>query len=360
MKVANSEEELIEYIKDATEISPEHPVVLSRFIEDAKEVEVDAVSDGRDVLIGGVIEHVELAGTHSGDATMIIPPQTLSPSELERVEAYSRRIAQVIGIRGPFNIQFLVKDGVVYVIELNLRASRSMPFTSKCTGIPLIYLAGKVMLGRSLAELLREGRPNRPQHVGVKTPTFSFLRLKGADPILGVEMNSTGEVACLDFDMAGALLKAFVASGFKIPPPKKYLLLTVRRRDKLPALEVAKDAQAIGYPIMATEGTAEALEEGGVEVVRLGKISEGLKTIPKIISAGDVGLVINTPTPTKRATIDDSYTIRRVAVEFSVPVITRMETAKALVKALRERGGGVFHVKSLNELHENSPWLHKI
>jgi carbamoyl-phosphate synthase large subunit len=290
---------------------------------------------------------------------MIIPPQTLSAEEIDKIEDYTRRISQIIGIKGPFNVQFLVKNGTVYIIELNLRASRSMPYTSKCAGVPLIYAGAKVMLGKNIEDLNIE-RNQKLMHVGIKTPTFSFLRLKGADPILGVEMTSTGEVACLDYDVAGALLKAFVAAGLSIPPSKKFILLTVRKKDRPIALEIAKRIKEIGYPIIATSGTAETLKKNNIEVIELGKISEGVASIPKMISTGDIGLVINVPSPTKRGSIDDSFIIRRAAVEFSIPVLTRIETADALIKAIGERGTAVFHVKSLNDFHENSPWLRNI
>jgi len=359
MRVANTEDELNEYIKMATEISPEHPVVVSKFLDDAKEVEIDAVSDGEDVLTGEVLEHVELAGTHSGDATMLIPPYTLTPHEVEKIEDYVLKVAREVGIRGPFNIQFLVKDGAVYVIELNLRASRSMPYTSKCTGIPLIHLGAKVMAGKTLKEL-RFKRSKGIRHVGVKTPTFSFIRLKGADPLLGVEMTSTGEVACLDTTSAQAMLKAFIAAGLNIPASKKFALITVRDKDREIAVDIARDLEATGYPILATEGTSEVLKKGEIEVMGLGKISDGIESIPKMISAGDIGFVINTPSPTKGKTLDDSYAIRRAAVEFSVPVITRIETAHAFVKALRANAESGFQVKSLNEYHEGSPWIRYI
>ena len=362
MRVANNEKELLEYIKNATLISPEHPVVISKFIEDAKEVEVDAVSDGEETLIGAIIEHVELAGTHSGDATMIIPVQTLTNEEIEKIKDYTKRVAEEIGIIGPFNIQFLVKNGEVYIIELNLRASRSMPYTSKCTGIPLIYIGGKVMMGKKIKELnisLDNNYKNR-KIVGVKTPTFSFLRIKGADPFLGVEMTSTGEVACLDENVEGALLKAFLASGLSVPKPKKFILISVREKDRREALEIARYAKELGYPLIATDGTAKILQENGIEVLSLGKISEGIRSIPKMISAGDVGLVINTPTPIKEKTIDDNYIIRRTAVEFSVPVLTRIETAKAFMKALAEKGYSKLNIKSLNEYHKDSLWLRYI
>ncbi|MFQ5762446.1 MAG: carbamoyl-phosphate synthase (glutamine-hydrolyzing) large subunit [Candidatus Bathyarchaeia archaeon] len=348
MRVASDEEELTGYIKSATLISQEHPVVVSKFIDDAKEVEVDAVSDGEDVLIGGILEHVELAGTHSGDATMITPPQTLTPLEIETLRRYSEKIAKTIGIVGPFNIQFLVKDGGVYVIELNLRASRSMPYTSKCTGIPLIHLAGKVMLGRKLRDMAADVKPTA-RSVGVKAPTFSFLRLKGADPILGVEMNSTGEVACLADNAATAMLKAFLAAGFSIPESKKFVLLSVREKDRPLMLEAAKYLEEMGYPIIATEGTAEALRERGVGCLEMGKISEGVQSIPRMISAGDIALVVNVPSPGKSTTLDDNYVIRCAAVEFSTPTITRAETALAFIRALKMRGDDGFAVKPLNE-----------
>jgi len=356
MKVANSRGELSTYIKKATEISPEHPVVISKFFEGAKEVEVDAVSDGEDVLMGEIIEHIELAGTHSGDATTIMPPQTLTASEIKKIKSYTRQIAREIGLRGPFNIQFLVKAGAVYIIELNLRASRSMPYTSKSTGIPLIYLGAKVMLGKSLKELKVKENVRGIKHFSIKTPTFSFIRLKGADPILGVEMNSTGEVACLDSSPAGAMLKAFMAAGLNAPALKKFVLLTVRKEDRKIAGDIAKTLEAAGYPILATGGTSEAVKTYGVEAMELGKVSEGIKSIPHMISTGDIGMVINVPSAVRGDSIDDSYIIRRAAVEFSVPVLTRIETAHAFVKALKERKSGVFNVKPLHSYHENSEW----
>jgi carbamoyl-phosphate synthase large subunit len=356
MKVANSPQELSTYIRKATEISPEHPVVISKFFEGAKEVEMDAVSDGEDVLMGEVMEHIELAGTHSGDATMVLPPQTLTDSEIKKIKTYTREISREIGIRGPFNIQFLVKGGTVYIIELNLRASRSMPYTSKSTGIPLIYLGAKVMLGKTLKELKVEENVRSIKHVGIKTPTFSFVRLKGVDPILGVEMNSTGEVACLDSTLAGAMLKAFMAAGLNAPAVKKFVLLTVRKDDREIAGYIAKHLQASGYPLLATDGTSEVLRSYGVTAMELGKVSEGIKSIPNMISTGDIGLVINVPSAVKGKSLDDSYIIRRSAVEHSVPVITRIETAHAFVRALAESKNKIFDVKPLHSYHDNSVW----
>ncbi|MFQ6074773.1 MAG: carbamoyl-phosphate synthase large subunit, partial [Candidatus Bathyarchaeia archaeon] len=352
MRVANDEEELIDYVRLATEVSPEHPVVISKFIPNAREVEVDGVSDGRDVLIGAIIEHIELAGTHSGDAMMVIPPQTLDSSVVSRIQNYTERVARALNIRGVFNIQFLVKDGTPYIIECNLRASRSMPYTSKSTGIPLIWIGAKVMLGKTLRELNCLKRPTSI-HVAVKAPVFSFMRLKGADPVLGVEMTSTGEVACLDYDFPGALIKALKASNLAIPEPETPILITVRKGDKEHAVRIAKKLRGMRYPIYATRGTAEVLEKAGIEDVKvLRKVGEedGEEDIIDHLMSREIGLVINTPTSASRRSLDDGYAIRRTAVEFFVPVITRIETAEALVDALEENEyGSMINVLPLDD-----------
>lgn len=360
MRVARTEEELVNYIKLAAMVSPEHPVVISRFMENAKEVEVDAVGDGRDVLIGATIEHVELAGTHSGDATMVIPPQTLSPEVLSTIEEYTEKVAHALTIRGPFNIQFLVKNEMVYIIELNLRASRSMPYTSKSVGIPLIRIAAKIMLGKTLRELRVRKRPPM-LHVAVKSPMFSFMRLKGADPVLGVEMTSTGEVACLNYSFAGALIKALMAAGLTAPAPSEPVLLTVRDEDQIDAMDLARKLRKMGYPLFATKGTAKILKKAGIDPVKvLPKIREGKGNIVDYILNRKIGMIVNTPSVLSRETIDDGYIIRRTATEFSIPVLTQMETAAALVNALEEDGFTTIHARSLNELLANSPWSKEI
>jgi carbamoyl-phosphate synthase large subunit len=359
MRVAHNEEEMTEYVKLATRVSPEHPVVISKFMENMQEVEVDAVSDGTDVLIGSVLEHVELAGTHSGDATMVVPPQTLDSSVIRKIEEYTFKIARALNIKGPFNIQFLVRGDLVYIIELNLRASRSIPYTSKSTGIPLIWIGAKVMLGRTLRELNCLKKP-KMMHVAVKTPMFSFIRLSGADPVLGVEMTSTGEVACLDYDFAGALIKALTASNLTIPKPKTPVLLTVRERDHVEVVEIGRLLSKMDYAIYATEGTAKVLEEAGVDVGRVfKKIHETPKNEDSILdylSGRRIGLVINTPSTTSHMSVDDGYSIRRTAVEFFVPVITNIETARALVRAISENGSDFsIRARPLDEFLVNAP-----
>ncbi|MCJ7768298.1 carbamoyl-phosphate synthase large subunit [Candidatus Bathyarchaeota archaeon] len=340
MRIAQDEKELTDYVLLAMKVSPDHPIVVSRFMVNTKEVEVDAVSDGQDTLIGALIEHIELAGTHSGDATMVIPPQTLSKGVVERIEDYTGKMARALNIHGLFNVQYLVKDDNVYVIECNLRASRSAPYTSKATGIPLIWIGAKVMMGRTLRELGVLKKPKNV-HVAVKAPTFSFMRLKGADPVLGVEMTSTGEVACLDYSFAGAYIKALMASNLGIPSPEKPILLTVREQDHPEAVDLALKLRKMGYQIFATSGTAEALQKGGIfdiTVVRKVHETNEAPDILEILRERKVGLVINIPNTIGQESLDDEYIIRRTAVEFFTPVITRIETAKALVESLMKEG----------------------
>ena len=236
----------------AAKVSRDQPVVISKFFEKSKEVEVDGVYDGETCMIGSIMEHVENAGVHSGDATMSIPPQTLSPEVQGKVEDATRKIVKALNIKGPYNIQYLVKDGSVYVIECNLRASRSMPFVSKTRGINLIELATLAMLGKRFSELKTCGLPPSP-HVGVKVPQFSFMRLSGADPVLGVEMLSTGEVACLGENFADAFSKALQSAEFRIPPKGGAVLITVGGEEmKRRVVPLAKAFEEMGFQIYAT------------------------------------------------------------------------------------------------------------
>jgi carbamoyl-phosphate synthase large subunit len=271
---------------------------------------------------------------------MVIPPQTLSNGIVERIEDYTSKMARALNIHGPFNVQYLVKDSNVYVIECNLRASRSAPYTSKATGIPLIWIGAKVMMGRTLRELGVLKKPKNV-HVAVKVPTFSFMRLRGADPVLGVEMTSTGEVACLDYSFAGAYIKALMASNLVIPSTEKPILLTVREQDHPEAVDLAMKLRKMGYQIFATSGTAEALQKGGIlDITMVRKVHETSEApdILEILQERKVGLVINIPNTIGQESLDDEYIIRRTAVEFFTPVITRMETAKALVESLMKEG----------------------
>jgi len=361
MRVAHSREELKSYLRLATKVSPEHPVVISKFMQDAKEVEVDGVSDGEDVFIGAVIEHVEKAGVHSGDATMCIPPQTLSNTTIKTIEEYTEKIAKSLQIAGPFNIQYLVKDGVTYVIECNLRASRSMPFVSKTIGVNLIELATLAMLGKRLHH---SGMIQPPPiwHVGVKAPQFSFMRLSGADPLLGVEMLSTGEVACLGENFADALLKALQSAELQIPPSGGSVLITVGGEEpKKKVIPLARSLRSLGFKIYATEHTAGTLRDAGLnDVTLLHKVREPDKNpnILEYLLKRKIDLVINIPVTNSlhyTDVMEDEYIIRRLAVEFNVPVVTTLELASALVRALRQSSNGKLIIRSLNEYVNGPP-----
>jgi carbamoyl-phosphate synthase large subunit len=356
MRVAYSEEELESYLRLATNFSAEHPVVVSEFMEGAKEVEVDGVSDGQDVLIGAVIEHIENAGVHSGDATMAIPPQTLSHEALRSIEKYTRLIMRALSARSPFNIQYLVKNGTVYVIECNLRASRSLPYTSKTVGINMIEVATSIIMGRNLKEL-NIARPTYLPHVGVKAPQFSFMRLGGADPVLGVEMLSTGEVACIDSDLSGALLNALEAAEFSIPTKPGSVLITVGSEEaKAKIVGVARTLEQLGFNIFATEHTAEALRNAGLHrVTVLHKIRD--KKEPNILTyllERRIDLVLNIPSRKETWEGDggskrDEYLIRRLSVEFNIPIVTTLELSKAIVEALAKKPSSIADPRSLNE-----------
>jgi carbamoyl-phosphate synthase large subunit len=360
MRVAYNETALENFLNLAAKVSRDHPVVISKFIDKAKEVEVDGVSDGETVLIGAIMEHVENAGVHSGDATMSIPPQTLSPEIQKKIEDCTRKIVKALKIRGPYNIQYLVKDGVVHVIECNLRASRSMPFVSKTRGVNLIELATLAILGKKFENV----KLPPSGHVGVKVPQFSFMRLSGADPVLGVEMLSTGEVACLGENFADAFSKALQSAEFRIPPKGGSVLITVGGEEpKRRVVSLAKSFEEMGFKIYATEHTAEALRAAGISSISvLHKVKEASvnPNILDYLQERKIDLVINVPMANKQKNysdvLTDGYIIRRQAVEFNVPVITNLELASALVEVLKQRDRNGVTIRSLNEYMDELPW----
>lgn len=361
MRVAYDEAALDNFLKLAAKVSRDHPVVISKFVEGAKEVEADGVSDGETCLIGAIIEHVENAGVHSGDATMSIPPQTLSAEVLKKVEDATRKIVKALKIKGPYNIQYLVKDGEVNVIECNLRASRSMPFVSKTRGVNLIELATLAMLDKKFSVALKTCELPPMRHVGVKVPQFSFMRLSGADPVLGVEMLSTGEVACLGENFADAFSKALQSAEFRMPPKEGTVLITVGGDEpKRRAVALAKAFEEMGFKIYATKHTGDAMLSEGVNVEILYKVKEAdaNPNILDYLQEHKIDLVINVPMPNKQTSytdvLTDGYIIRRQAVEFNVPVIVNLELAYALVKVLKQHNGNT--IRSLNEYMDELPW----
>jgi len=339
MRVVFDEEHLEEALQKAAKVSREYPVVVSKFVTNAKEVEVDAVSDGLDVFIGAIIEHVENAGVHSGDATMSIPTLTLSEDVKAELRQSTRKIARSLRIRGPFNIQYMVKNGRVYVIECNLRASRSMPFVSKTIGVNLMEVAAEAILDRRIMNGAGE-----PRRFCVKTPQFSFMRLEGADPVTGVEMVSTGEVACFGDSFEEALLKSLLAAEFRMPREGDHILFSVGG-EKEGAIPIVRGLVEAGFRLYATEHTAEALEAHGVPCQVLRKVREGEPNILDYIMEGKIKMVVNILSLNNglisHEIVEDEYLIRRRAVEFGVPVITNLELADALAKALHRLNGGL-------------------
>ncbi len=363
MRVAYNETALENFLNIAAKVSREHPVVISKFFEKAKEVEVDGVYDGQTCVIGSIMEHVENAGVHSGDATMSIPPHTISSEIQSKIEEATEKIVNALNIKGPYNIQYLVKEGAIYVIECNLRASRSMPFVSKTRGINLIDLATLAMLDKKFSQLKSCGLPPL-LHVGVKVPQFSFMRLSGADPVLGVEMLSTGEVACLGEDFDDAFSKALQSAEFRIPPKNGSVLITVGGDEsKRRAVPLAEAFEEMGFQIYATEHTADVLMAAGINhVAVLHKIKEASASpnILDYLQDQKIDLVINVPIGDKQRkysdVLTDGYVIRRQAVEFNVPVITNLELASALVRVLLESGQKDTSIRSLNEYMDDLPW----
>lgn len=336
MSVAHNADDLEIYLGKATDVSPEAPVVVSKFEQGAKEIEIDAVAHKGQIVIYAIAEHIENAGVHSGDATMVLPPQKLYFETVKRVKHIAAQIAEALEISGPFNIQFLAKNNQVKVIECNLRASRSFPFASKVTGHNFIEMAVCAMLDLPKIHEYKKRKFHTLdlEHVGVKAPQFSFSRLKGADPVLGVEMASTGEVACFGDDMAEALLKAMISVGFVLP--KKNICLTIGKiEDKAAFLESARKLVSLGYELYATEGTSQFLKENHVHVKTLHKARSGKS--PNIINyliEKKLDLVIDIPKTYARDEITDGYLIRRRAIDSNIPLITNLQIARAIVDAI--------------------------
>lgn len=347
MEIVYSREELRRYVSEAAVISPEKPILIDRFLEDAVEVEVDAICDGDEVLIGGVMEHIEEAGVHSGDSACVLPPMSLPEETVRTVVDYTRRIALGLGVIGLINIQYAVKDGIVYVLEANPRASRTVPFVSKATGIPLAKIAVKVMTGVKLRELGLRERLN-PSHTSVKESVFPFNKLPGVDPILGPEMRSTGEVMGIADEFGLAYYKAELAAGMRLPR-EGTALISVRDRDKPKIVKVAESLVRLGFKILATRGTAKYLEEHGIQAEGVPKLSEGRPHVVDRIINGDVNLIINTPSG--RGARTDGYHIRRTAVDRGVPYITTIPGAIAAVKGIEAIKSRRLTVKAIQEYH---------
>ena len=332
MNVCSNQEELERFLQLAANVSKKHPVVVSQFIEHAKEVEMDAVAQNGEIIAYAISEHIEFAGVHSGDATIQFPPQKLYVETVRRIKRISREIARELNISGPFNIQYLAKDNDIKVIECNLRASRSFPFVSKVLKINFIELATKVMLGIPVQ------KPDKNlfdlDYVGIKASQFSFNRLQKADPVLGVDMASTGEVGCIGSDTSCAILKAMLSVGYRIPQ-KNILLSTGTPKQKVDMLSAARMLQKKGYKLFATGGSSKFLTENGVENTRVYWPSEPdmQPQALEMLHKKEIDMVVNIPKNLTAGELDNGYKIRRAAIDLNIPLITNARLASAFINA---------------------------
>ncbi len=347
MEIVYDDLKLKEYMKEAVKISPEHPILVDKFLEDAIEIDVDALSDGEDVFIGGIMEHIEEAGVHSGDSACVIPPQSLSNDILKTIKDYTTKLALELQVIGLMNIQYAVKDDKVYIIEANPRASRTVPFVSKAVGVPLAKVAAKLMVGYKLKDmgLLDEIKIN---HVAVKESIFPFIKLPKADSILGPEMKSTGESMGIDENFGISYYKALLSAGMELPKNGR-LFISVRDSDKNSIRDIVEIAENLGFELVATEGTANAVEKY-VNINTIGKVSQPSPNIKDAVLNGEIDLIINTPSGKQSA--DDGFYIRRMAVELGIPYVTTLAGARAVLNAIEHVKEGDIGVKSLNEYHD--------
>ncbi len=351
MEIVYDQEHLREFFELAVQVSPEHPVLLDKYLEDAIEVDVDCVSDGRQVVVAGIMEHIEEAGIHSGDSACVVPPFTLREDQLKAITDYSVSMAKALNVVGLMNVQYAVKAEKVYVLEVNPRASRTVPFVSKATGKPWAKIAVRCMAGRSLASQgVKPGsRPWSTPHFSVKESVFPFNKFPGADTVLGPEMKSTGEVMGIDPDLGMAFAKSQISANQSFPTSGT-VFVSVKNKDKRQAVFVGKELARLGFKLVATRGTAQALASGGLKVSLVNKVAEARPNILDAIHDGVIDLILNTPAG--KGPRSDDYEIRRAAVVHKVPCVTTLAGAMATVNGIASMKERKFQVKALQEYHK--------
>lgn len=351
MEIVYNQEELYRYMKFAVEVSPNHPILIDRYLL-GKEVEIDAIADGEDVFIPGIMEHIERAGVHSGDSMAVFPPRTLSSEEMQRVVDYTVQIARALQVKGLLNIQYVLHRDSLYCLEVNPRASRTVPVLSKVTGVPMVRIATQIMLGKRLKDFgYGTGLMDPPPYVTIKAPVFSFEKLGLVDTSLGPEMKSTGEVLGIGRTYEEALFKVVVAAGFRLPSSGR-VLLSVADKDKEEVRSIARDLAEMGFELVGTSETAHHISEAGLPIADVPGPGEGLPNVIDLIRSGDVSLVINTPTKGRRPETA-GFRIRRAAVDYKVPCLTSLDTARAVVSVMKARqSDGNSSICSLNEYME--------
>ncbi|MBN2487768.1 MAG: carbamoyl-phosphate synthase large subunit, partial [Methanosarcinaceae archaeon] len=350
MEIVYDRTDLERYMREAVRVSPEHPILIDDFLEGAVEIDVDAVCDGKDVLIGAIMEHIEEAGVHSGDSACVIPPQYLSEDTLEIVRDYTRKIALALNVKGLINIQMAEKGGQVFVLEANPRSSRTIPFVSKAVGLPLAKIAAQVIIGHTLKGLgyTQEKEP-KVRHVSVKEVLLPFDKLPGADTVLGPEMKSTGEVMGIDYDAGRAFFKAQLCADNLLPLTGK-VFMSIRNEDKERIVTVARKMRDVGLELMGTRGTVIYLAEHGIMMETIKKVHDGSPNVIDMMRRDDVALIINTPTSKQGR--KDGFRIRRAAVDFKIPYITTIQAALAAADAIESMKNGEITIKSINEYHK--------
>jgi carbamoyl-phosphate synthase large subunit len=347
MEIVHDSRQLGAFIREAVHVSAGHPILIDRFLQDAIEIDVDAVSDGTTTVIAGIMEHIEEAGIHSGDSACVLPPVSVSAELIREISVQTRALAAELQVRGLMNVQYAVKDNQVYVLEVNPRASRTVPFVSKAIGVPLARIATRVMLGRTLDEL-GFAREVIPAHLAVKESVFPFLRFPGVDILLGPEMKSTGEVMGIDKSFGMAFAKAQLAAVQSLPLQGN-VFISVRDPDKPAVVQVARSFARLGFGIYATRGTSSFLEKHGIANNTVQKLKEGRPHVLDHIKNGDINLVINTSAG--RKTASDAYLIRRATLIYNLPYATTVAGARALARAIESLGTGGLQVTSLQEYH---------
>jgi carbamoyl-phosphate synthase large subunit len=330
MEIVYDNQQLRNYMKYAVEASPEHPILIDKFLEEAIEVDVDALSDGKDVVIGGIMQHIEEAGIHSGDSACALPPYSLKPEFTDEIRRQTRELALELGVCGLMNIQFAVKGEQIYLIEVNPRASRTSPFVSKATGRPLAKIAARIMAGKTLAEL-GVHKEIIPEHVSVKESVFPFVKFPGVDTLLGPEMKSTGEVMGIDKEFGKAFAKAQLGANVTMPLSGK-VFVSIKDADKHSILEPVRKMFDAGFEIVATSGTANFLDNNGIKTTAINKVAEGRPHCVDAIKSNQIALVFNTTFGTQ--SIIDSFSIRRSALMYNVAYFTTVAGISAAVDGI--------------------------
>ena len=332
MQIATCDEEIEEFMAIINRIAQDHPILVDKYLM-GKEIEVDAVCDGQDILIPGIMEHIERAGVHSGDSISVYPAQSLSDEIIDRIEEYTKRLARALHVHGMINIQFIVYHDEVYVIEVNPRSSRTVPYISKVTGIPIVKLATKAIIGKTIKELGYEpGLQKKADYIAIKMPVFSFEKIRGAEISLGPEMKSTGECLGIAKTFDEALYKAFLGAGVNLPKHKK-VIITVNDADKHDAISIGQRFEKLGYEVYATRSTAKVLQQNGVNAIKVNKLSQESPTVIDLLLEHKIDIVVDTPTQGRDKT-RDGFLIRRISIETGVNCFTSLDTVNALLTSL--------------------------